>query len=195
MIETESTRNKLLLAGKRLFWTRGFTNVTVRDIARESSADIALISRYFGSKRGLFEATMDQIPALNAAEFEGPEHLIDCLVKIFIEKPRLPNEPSEINMIIANAGDVEVGDFVHNLYCQKWQTPIEKIMGDPGRAALLSAALFGFMVAEKAMQLEGIAPHDTIRYEKQLRALLSASLTLPVGCDQKIDATAKSAPI
>ncbi|MEM1360499.1 MAG: TetR family transcriptional regulator [Pseudomonadota bacterium] len=182
MIETESTRDKLLFAGKRLFWTRGFSNVTVRDIARESSADIALISRYFGSKRGLFDATMDLLPALDAADFDGPEHLIDCLVKMFIEKPRLPNEPSEINMIIANAGDFEVGAVVHDLYRQKWQAPIEQIMGDPGRAAVLSAALFGLMVAEKAMQLKGIAPHHTPKYEAQLRALFGASLNVPMGC-------------
>ena len=49
-----STRAALLDAAKRLFAARGFSAATVRDICAEAGANIALVSRYFGSKRELY---------------------------------------------------------------------------------------------------------------------------------------------
>lgn len=52
------TREQILRAGGRLFFTAGYRNVTLRSIAAEAGVDSALISYYFGSKRGLFAAVM-----------------------------------------------------------------------------------------------------------------------------------------
>ena len=49
-----ATRTAILDAAKRLFAAKGFGAATVRDICTEAGANIALVSRYFGSKRGLY---------------------------------------------------------------------------------------------------------------------------------------------
>ncbi|MEV4350994.1 TetR family transcriptional regulator [Actinoplanes sp. NPDC049596] len=72
------TRQLLLDVAKKRFARDGYAATTVRDLADEAGVNVALISRYFTSKEGLFEAcladavtdlrrdsgvTLDDIPA------------------------------------------------------------------------------------------------------------------------------------
>ena len=49
-----ATRAAILEAAKKIFAAKGFDAATVRDICTEAGANIALVSRYFGSKSGLY---------------------------------------------------------------------------------------------------------------------------------------------
>jgi len=49
-----ATRAAILDAAKKIFAAKGFGAATVRDICTEAGANIALVSRYFGSKCGLY---------------------------------------------------------------------------------------------------------------------------------------------
>ena len=49
-----ATRAAILDAAKKIFAAKGFGAATVRDICTEAGANIALVSRYFGSKSGLY---------------------------------------------------------------------------------------------------------------------------------------------
>src|SRR5687768_16792368 len=52
------TRRRLLEAARRRFARDGYATSTVRDIADDAGVNVALISRYFTSKEGLFEACL-----------------------------------------------------------------------------------------------------------------------------------------
>lgn len=52
------TRQLLLEAARHRFATAGFAATTVRDIADDAGVNVALISRYFASKEGLFAACL-----------------------------------------------------------------------------------------------------------------------------------------
>ncbi|NHC15105.1 TetR/AcrR family transcriptional regulator [Motilibacter deserti] len=56
--DSARTRKLLLETARRRFARDGYAATTVRDIADEAGANVALISRYFGSKEGLFEACL-----------------------------------------------------------------------------------------------------------------------------------------
>ena len=49
-----ATRAAILDAAKKLFAEKGFDAATVRDICTEAGANVALVSRYFGSKSELY---------------------------------------------------------------------------------------------------------------------------------------------
>jgi AcrR family transcriptional regulator len=53
-----NTREQVLESARRLFLASGYKRVSLRAIAAEAGVDSALISYYFGSKRGLFGAVM-----------------------------------------------------------------------------------------------------------------------------------------
>ena len=69
------TRADILAAARRRFLADGYDRVTMRSVAAEAGVDAALISYHFGSKRGLFGASM-QLPAnppeILAAALSGP---------------------------------------------------------------------------------------------------------------------------
>ena len=52
--DSTATRAAILAAAQAQFARMGYDSATVRDIAASAGVDVALISRYFGSKEGLF---------------------------------------------------------------------------------------------------------------------------------------------
>lgn len=66
----ESTaRDDILEAARKLFSDNGFDRTTLRQVADSAGVDPALISHYFGNKRGLFVAAVE-FPADPAAVLE-----------------------------------------------------------------------------------------------------------------------------
>ncbi|MDX6682091.1 MAG: hypothetical protein QOG94_2130 [Solirubrobacteraceae bacterium] len=60
--DAPATRQALLEAADALFYERGYGAATVRDIGDRAGVDPALIARYFGSKEGLYLATLEREP-------------------------------------------------------------------------------------------------------------------------------------
>lgn len=52
----EQMRERILDAAEELFAEHGFDGVTVRQVTRRASVDVALAHYYFGTKRGLFDS-------------------------------------------------------------------------------------------------------------------------------------------
>lgn len=62
------TRNALLDAAERLFSTRGYAAVGIREIAEAADANIASIKYHFGSKNELYLATVRRVMDNNGGE-------------------------------------------------------------------------------------------------------------------------------
>ncbi len=176
MSKGQDTKERILAQGRRLFWSRGYSNVSLREIAQAADVDVALVSRYFGSKQKLFEATVHLVDGIDPDMFASVDELLDTLVQIFVSAPRDTDEPSPVSLILVNAGDPEVGEIVRRAYRSKWQHPFDIVIGDTRRAALLSAAILGMSVAEKFLHLPGIEAPTTQAYSKQLRKLMHAAV-------------------
>jgi TetR/AcrR family transcriptional regulator len=54
--EQRATADRILQVASRMFAEKGFANVSVRDICRETETTAPVIYYYFGSKKGLFDA-------------------------------------------------------------------------------------------------------------------------------------------
>jgi AcrR family transcriptional regulator len=69
------TQEKILFTAGRHFARRGYSAVRLKDIAEDVGVTPAMIVRYFGSKRGLFEAAAHVQPStFPAAETSVEEH-------------------------------------------------------------------------------------------------------------------------
>lgn len=73
----DETRRRILLSAERLFADRGLDGVTVREIARESGVDAALVNYHFGGKGDLLSTAL----LARAREFmvEREAALADCI--------------------------------------------------------------------------------------------------------------------
>jgi AcrR family transcriptional regulator len=54
-----SSRDRLLLAARKLFSRQGFAETSTRQIASDAGCNLALINHYFGSKEGLLVAILE----------------------------------------------------------------------------------------------------------------------------------------
>jgi AcrR family transcriptional regulator len=72
--DANQTRRLLIEAARRRFASEGYAATTVRQIAEDAGVNVALISRYFESKEGLFEACLESaVRALSESTGEVSE--------------------------------------------------------------------------------------------------------------------------
>ena len=87
-------RIQLLETAERLFALRGFEGTSVRDIAEEAGANIAMISYYFGSKEKLMQALFEQrtgnikmrVESLLKDNTLTPIQKVDMLIEEHVER-------------------------------------------------------------------------------------------------------------
>ena len=87
--DAEATRAAILEAAKRQFARAGY-DCTLRDIAGEAGADVALVKRYFGGKEALFVAALK-------ASF-GAGNVFQSAYKSF-QVLGLPDGPAELVLL------------------------------------------------------------------------------------------------
>jgi TetR/AcrR family transcriptional regulator, regulator of cefoperazone and chloramphenicol sensitivity len=89
------TRARLLHASEQLFATRGFKDVTVRDIARAARANVAAVNYHFGDKQGLYrevlQVAIDAIRETNeaarrASEGHPPAEKLRRYLSVFLRR-------------------------------------------------------------------------------------------------------------
>lgn len=70
--DAAATRRRLLHAARRRFTLDGYKRTTLRQVAADAGVNLALIKRYFGSKEGLFEASLTAAWELGPEVGDGP---------------------------------------------------------------------------------------------------------------------------
>ncbi|WP_421855992.1 TetR/AcrR family transcriptional regulator [Marinomonas sp.] len=95
----DSARSSLIAAAKRCFSEQGFDKVSTRKIALSAGVDAAMIRYYFGSKAGLFEATIQETLAPVIEQFQAdlnpntppnPLLLMQTYYRMIANNPMLP---------------------------------------------------------------------------------------------------------
>lgn len=81
--ERGRSKAAIAVAAARLFAEQGFAGTTVRQIAREASADPALVIRHYGSKEELFLHTM-HVSASDMPDFGGPVETLGRRIVEFV---------------------------------------------------------------------------------------------------------------
>jgi AcrR family transcriptional regulator len=78
--QVAQTRAALVMAGRRLFGSRGFAATSVEDIAREARVTTGALYHHFPTKAAVFESVFEQVHAdLMAASGQAAEHAADAI--------------------------------------------------------------------------------------------------------------------
>ena len=89
------TRQRLVEAAATLFANKGFEHVTVREICKASTANVAAVNYHFGDKAGLYRAVMmlaiEQMLETNeltqrAGEGRTPEDQLREFIRVFVNR-------------------------------------------------------------------------------------------------------------
>ncbi|MFJ3789491.1 TetR family transcriptional regulator [Kitasatospora sp. NPDC090091] len=166
------TRAQILDVARRRFLAEGYQAVTMRSIAAEADVDLALISYFFGSKKGLFGAVLAL--ATNPAErlalvLEGEvETLPDRILAEVLDVWGSPVAADPLRAMLGSAAqDPAVGTLVSEVLQREMVDRIAARIGGADarrRACDFAAHLAGLIMARYILRLEPLAslPPDEI---------------------------------
>ena len=170
MNKSEKTRSKIFNEAKKLFWNYGYSNVSVRQIAKAAKVDVALISRYYKSKLGLFEATLSYAFDWSDSIDINDENIIELFIGFLSESMDIKDQTTVVKMIIMNSSDPNVGDLVKNLTQKKMRNNILKRLKKitPLQLDLMNAALIGISQARKTLKAPSLVALKKMSMKKYL---------------------------
>ncbi|KPM52390.1 transcriptional regulator [Frankia sp. R43] len=178
------TRAAILEVARRRFLDQGYRSVSLRSIAAEAGVDVALISYFFGSKKGLFGAALGLVanpPELLSSALRGdratmPERVLRTILTTW-DEPDLGGQ-LEV-MAVALMQEPEFARLFREVLEREIIGRVAEYLGGadaPQRAAAFSAQVAGIIFSRYILRLEPIAsmPADElVRYlSPGLRAVL-----------------------
>jgi AcrR family transcriptional regulator len=182
--DAAETRQLLLTAARRRFATDGYTATSVRDIAGEAGVNVALISRYFDSKEGLFRACL--IGAVDEMKQTVTDDLtLDQMGRIIAEKlagPLVGKHPHQLLLLLRSSGD-EGADRIRLEILGTFSRRLAAIAGDPDserlirNAQVVIAAGLGMAILRSA-GLEPLASSGEPELTEVLQEMIGALLTV-----------------
>ena len=149
------TRASLLESARRLFTRYGFGGVGVREIAEGAHADKALITRYFGSKEGLFAEAISSDFSL-ARLIEGPRDEIGHRLAEHIVHHVGTEEFDPLIAVIRSLGDPDTAHHLRTVIEERIIQPLAEEMGGANSdttAALVAAQMIGLSIAVNVLSL------------------------------------------
>ena len=106
--DATATRRALLQAARRRFASQGYASTTVRQVADDAGVNVSLISRYYSSKEGLFEACLRS--AAESFADAGPDSVgLDDVVAVLsgqVTRSAWGQEPGDVlRLLLRSSGD------------------------------------------------------------------------------------------
>lgn len=165
------TRRRILDAARKLFTELGYDQVTMRLISAEADANVALINRYFGSKRELFAevlAMQGRFPGvLDVPEEELPRRLAEYVA----ERLRSERASPVMAALIRSASCSETHGLIRDRVSSAILGPLAARLSGPEaifQAAVATALITG---AGTLSQLYGPDAFDAPDRETVIRRL------------------------
>ncbi len=159
------TRNEILRAARSCFTEHGYTETSIRAVARRSSVDPALVHHYFTDKAGLFMATlpipMDPRRVAETAVGDGP-FSGERVVEGFLAQWERGPEPHTTFVTLAQAmcASPEVADAVREFLADRLALhgPRDEDAALAGRRrSLISSQLVGLAWTRYVVRMEPLA--------------------------------------
>jgi AcrR family transcriptional regulator len=183
---TESRANILKTARLR-FVQHGYAHVTLRSIAAEAGVDVALISHYFESKRGLFGAAMrlNGNPAdIVVDALRGPlETLPERLLKLVVQAWDDPaGGPALLQLARTALHDPHFGRLFQEMAEREIVMRIaERLEGRKARerSAIATSQLAGLVVTRYVLRVEPLASMSTDDLIRVMAPSLRRVLLIP----------------
>lgn len=188
----DHSREAILAAARKLFAEQGFEGTSLRQVARESSVDAAMVHHFFGGKDELFAASVE-LPADPAEVLAGVETLdpavrAEAIVRAVL---RLWESPAQHGLVAFFRGTIGSDAKTALMREMVNRTILSRIMaGLPGsaeevrvRGNLVATQVVGLMLVRYVIRLEPLASadqEDVVRYvAPNIQRYLTGNLDFP----------------
>ncbi|SHN75712.1 TetR/AcrR family transcriptional regulator [Cryptosporangium aurantiacum] len=181
------TRRLLLEVARRRFARDGYAATTVRDIAEDAGVNVALISRYYASKEGLFEACLaDATTELDRdTEIHSPTQVAADIAERIAGSAADDQVQDGLLLLLRSSGEERVDELRRRLLgsisrrLARTATGTDETPSEPTvlRAQIVLAAALGIALLRTSPGAQPLASASAQDLEAPLSDLVTALLT------------------
>ena len=173
--DAEATRAAILKAAKKQFARTGY-DCTLRDIAGEAGADVALVKRYFGGKEALFvEALKDSFRANEQLDWDRTAFAGEMAVMLAGTPHADEARTQRFQFLLRAATSPATAPLLNTLVQERLLVPIRNWMGGAdaeARARVLAGVYIGFLV-ERLIRGEALEGREREVFVAQVTAVFN----------------------
>lgn len=176
-----ATRAALLVAARRRFLDGSYSDVGLRDVASDAGVDVAMVSRYFGSKEKLFREVIrgDHSSWLDPAL--TPEELPALLARMVVQgaEPDEQENSDRLIIILRSSSSPAAAALVRTAFEEDVLEPLAALLtGEDAhvRASLALTILSGFKVLRTVMTVQPLHECRQLDLEGHIKDLLQRAL-------------------
>jgi AcrR family transcriptional regulator len=175
-----TTREGILLAARGRFLAESYDAVGLRDIARDVGVDVALVSRYFGSKEELFrqvlkggDDTAFQLPGDAAAL---PSFFLSLITQS--EEPGCTHSRDKLMIMLRSANSAAAAEVIRASFHKDVLEPLARVIGGPeahARAVLTMGVLIGTNFLRAVLPVTPLTAAEEDAFKSGLLRLFEAA--------------------
>jgi AcrR family transcriptional regulator len=170
------TRESILQSARARFASDGYDRATIRSIAGDAGVDAALVSRYFGSKEGLFaEAAALDLTLPDLAHLDEGE-VADAIVRTFVAI--WERDHTFVALLRTSAVNESAAAALRRVFAEQIEPMLERAAIDASaeRASVWAGAVIGIAYARFVLRLEPLASMPVEALAATMTPMLVAAL-------------------
>ncbi len=179
--DAEATRAAILEAAKKQFALVGY-DCTLRDIAGEAGADVALVKRYFGGKEALFvEALKASFRPNDLADWDRATFAVEIATMLAGTPHADEAKTHRFQFLLRAATSPTTAPFLNVLVQERLLGPMRNWLGGADadvRARVLAGVYIGFLV-ERLIRGEALEGREREVFIERVSAVFSALIADP----------------
>jgi AcrR family transcriptional regulator len=179
-----TTREAILGAARARFLGESYDTVGLRDIARDAGVDVALVSRYFGSKEELFRLVLKGGDD-NAVELPTDPRALPAFFQSLCdqgEDAACTHKRDKLMIMLRSASSAAAGEVILASFRKDVLQPLADVIGGQeatARAVLTMSVLIGTNFLRNILSVEPLAGEDEAAFRAGLLRLLETALSAP----------------
>jgi AcrR family transcriptional regulator len=175
-----ATRETMLASARRRFLQESYENVGLRDIAADAGVDVALVSRYFGSKEDLFREVLRSRDGWLETAI-GPAELPAWLATLATREQSCEDFENfeRLLIILRSASSPKAAEIVRASFRDNVLDPLSNMLTGPDaelRASVALSLLMGTTILRTIMDVKAPRECDGEAVRAKLTRLLAAAL-------------------
>lgn len=180
----DATRAEILAAARRRFVDESYENVGLRDIAKDVGIDVALVSRYFGSKEALFRRVLEHDHD-HHEKFDivlPPEEVPGYIVSLMEQKDEDEDREHIEHLLISlrSASSPAAAEIIREKLHDDVLAPFARLIGGKDaetKASMVLAILLGTTVLRSMLTVDALCKGDSGDMRARLTRLFDAALS------------------
>lgn len=176
------TRESIMTAAQQRFAAESYEGVSLRDIARDAGVDVALVSRYFGNKEGLFKEVLrdgeDSKFSVDVSADALPGFLVAMLSHQHGEERR--EHMDRLLIMLRSASSPAAAKLIRESFQGDVLEPLADVIGGPDshmKASLAMAVVIGASFLKTVLASEPACAQDRGAFGEKLLQLLEGLLS------------------